>query len=92
MHRQRLVGCECDESSMQVQQPAWQFSVSSNLECRTCCEPLQAWHGKLHVPGMFRAHVVTDMLAGTGDIGRMFTGSEVNRLMLCVLRGHCVCP
>lgn len=92
MHRQRLKGCKYDESSMQVQQPAWHYSVSNHLDRRTCCEPLQVWHGKLHVPGMFRAHVVTDMLAGTGDIGRMFTGSEVSCLMLCVLHGHHVCP
>lgn len=39
---------------------------------------LQVWQGKLHVPGMFRAHIVADMLAGSGDIGRMFTGSEAS--------------
>ena len=38
---------------------------------------LQVWQGKLHVPGMFRAHIVADMLAGSGDIGSMLTGSEV---------------
>ncbi|KAL3147452.1 hypothetical protein ABBQ38_014510 [Trebouxia sp. C0009 RCD-2024] len=37
----------------------------------------EVWRGKLHVPGMFRAHVVIDTVAGTGDIGRMFTSSEV---------------
>ncbi|DBA78424.1 TPA: hypothetical protein ACH3X2_007918 [Trebouxia sp. C0005] len=37
----------------------------------------EVWQGKLHVPGMFRAHIVADMLAGSGDIGRMLTGSEV---------------
>lgn len=39
---------------------------------------VQVWQGKLHVPGMFRAHIVADMLAGSGDIGRMLTGSEVS--------------
>lgn len=39
---------------------------------------LQVWQGKLHVPGMFRAHAVADMLAGSGNIGRMLTGSEVS--------------
>ncbi|DBB00828.1 TPA: hypothetical protein ACH3X1_000756 [Trebouxia sp. C0004] len=37
----------------------------------------EVWQGKLHVPGMFRVHIVADMLAGSGDIGRMLTGSEV---------------
>lgn len=37
----------------------------------------EVWQGKLHVPGMFRAHIVADMLAGSGDIGSMLSGSEV---------------
>ena len=36
------------------------------------------WQGRLHVPGMFRAHTVADMLAGSGDIGHMLIGSEVS--------------
>ena len=37
----------------------------------------QVWRGRLHVPGMFRAGVAIDTVAGTGDIARMFTNSEV---------------
>ena len=40
----------------------------------------QVWRGRLHVPGMFRANVAADMVAGTGSIGRMFTSSEVRPL------------
>ncbi len=52
----------------------------------------QVWRGKLHVPGMFRAHVVADMLAGTGDIGKMFTRGEVCKLQTpnAVTRPPCI--
>lgn len=37
----------------------------------------QVWRGRLHVPGMFRAGVAINTVAGTGDIARMVTSSEV---------------
>lgn len=48
--------------------------------CVSCAYVLQVWQGQLHVPGMFRAQIVADMIAGTGSIGSMLVHPEVGIL------------